>query len=187
MFFNYFIDFLFQLSLWFFRDDSFLFTVDWFIDICYGVDFFGGLLERFADRTGLNFDFVSFSHGGDLNAWIVVHWDAFKELIGIDFALFEFLDFIEHLSFLFFDLLFHQLSLVEELLSFIFNDIGFEHFFLYFFNKFFLFILLDFHDSFDIFFFVGSFNDILIVFFFYFLLTFFLYFDKILLFGLYFF
>ena len=125
-----------------------------------------------------------FFHGCDLNTRPILHGDAFQEFIGVKFSLFEFFYLVKHVSFLFFNLFFHQLSLIEQLLSLVFYNLSFHHFLLDLIEEFFLLIFLDFHDSFNVFLFVCPFDDILVVFFLQLLLSLPLNSDEIVLFGL---
>lgn len=77
-------------------------------------------------------------------------WQTFQKFIRIYFALFDFIKFLHHISFLLLYLLFHKLSLLYQLLSLSFDLISFEHFFLDSIHQLLFFILLNFHDSLNI-------------------------------------
>ena len=79
------------------------------------------------------------------------------------------------------------MPLIKQLLPLLFDDLGFNNFFLDFLKKFLLFILLNLHDSLYIFLFIRSFDDFVVLFLLHFLLSHSLYLDEILLFALQFF
>ncbi len=132
MLFNHFVEFLFKLKLWFFISYCLLLVICWFIHIYSWFCLFWRLFHWFIYRAWLYFYFLRLIEWSYLNSGSSLHGNTFEKFIGINFTLFKFLYFLEHLSFLFFYLLFHELPLIKKLLSLVFDKISFEHFLLYF-------------------------------------------------------
>ena len=88
----------------------------------------------------------------------------FEKLIWIQLTLFDLLKFLQHISFLFFDFLFHLLSLFEELLTFDLDVLCSHHFFFNLTHQLLFFVFLHFHDSFYILLLVGSLDDLFVMF-----------------------